>query len=78
MSERFSVCLFNAAGEYRFLLPRFVPAAEAVRMAFTCIESVGAQVGIIRRVIIIDGGDHTNFEWEYGRGVVFPPPSERG
>lgn len=79
MSERFSVCMFNEAGEHTYLRPRFVPAAEAVRMAFACIESVSAKVGIIRRVIITDGGDHTNFEWEFGRGVTFPPrASERG
>jgi hypothetical protein len=74
-SERFSVCTFSADGSYEYVHPRFVPAVEAVRMARACIESIGAKVGIIERVIITDGGDATNFEWEYGRGVTFPPPS---
>jgi hypothetical protein len=47
-------------------------------MALACIESVRAKVGITQRVIIIDAGDHTNFEWEFGRGVIFPPPSRKG
>ncbi len=36
-------------------------------------SSPTAQIGIIRRVIITDGGDYTNFEWKFGEGVTYPP-----
>lgn len=51
----------------------FVDAKTAVLAAKHYTTSVGAQVGIVRRVIITDGGDFTAFEWKYGEGVTFPP-----
>ncbi len=35
--------------------------------------NVAAKTGITKRVIITDGGDHTNMEWKYGEGITFPP-----
>lgn len=32
-----------------------------------------AKMGLIKRVIITDGGDSTNAEWFYEFGYVFPP-----
>jgi len=40
------------------------------------INSVGARMGMVKRVIVTDGGDMTNFHWEYGKGVVFPTKEE--
>jgi hypothetical protein len=70
--DRFSVCAFNVDGSHTYLEPRFVRAPEAVRMALSCIESASAQLGLTHRIIITDGGDDTTFEWEHGRGVIFP------
>lgn len=75
--ERFSVCEFYSDGSYTYLKPRFISAREAMRMASHSITSVGAQIGIIQRVIVTDGGDCINFEWKYGLGVTFPQLSER-
>ena len=50
----------------------FVGAEEAVDTFKSLTERPAAQLGIIRRVIITDGGDYTCFEWRYGEGVTFP------
>lgn len=70
-ATEFSVCQFFADDSYEYVR-RFVPAEEAVSVAKHYTQSVGAQIGSTRRVIITDGGDHTVFEWKYGEGVTFP------
>ena len=69
--ERFSVYQFFEDGQYervRFLVT-MVEAVEAVKHYTT---SVGARMGMVKRVIITDGGDCTCFEWIYGKGQIFP------
>jgi hypothetical protein len=75
MSEEFSVYQFFA-DESCECLCRFVDPAEAVKTAHAYCTSVGAQIGTTRRVIITDGGDCTNFEWQFGKGVTYPPREE--
>jgi hypothetical protein len=48
-----------------------VDAETAVNAAHHYCHSVAAQCGITRRVIIVDSGDDTNFEWKYGEGVTY-------
>jgi hypothetical protein len=48
-----------------------VSAEDAVKAAHHYCNSVGAKMGITRRVIITDGGDCTNFEWQFGKGITF-------
>jgi hypothetical protein len=48
-----------------------VDAETAVNAAKRLTESLGARMGTTRRVIIVDGGDNTCFQWEYGKGVTF-------
>ena len=55
---------------------RNVDAEEAVNAAHHYCNSVGARMGFTRRVIITDGGDYCNFEWQFGKGVTFPPKTE--
>ena len=31
----------------------------------------GTQIGTTQRVIITDGDDCTNFEWQFGKGITF-------
>jgi hypothetical protein len=39
--------------------------------------SIGGRIlGTTARVIITDGGDYTTFEWQHGKGVVFPTEAE--
>lgn len=66
----FSVCQFFEDGSYEYVR-RYVDAEEAVKAAHHYCISVGAQIGITKRVIITDGGDCINFEWKHGEGVTF-------
>lgn len=70
----FSVCQFFQNGTYQYVR-RWVSATEAIQAAGHYAQSVGAQLGTTRRVIITDDDDCTNWEWRYGEGIVFPPPS---
>jgi hypothetical protein len=66
----FSVYQFFQDGSYE-RVREFVSAEEAVKAAKHYCSSVAAQTGIVQRVIVTDGGDHTNFEWQYGKGITF-------
>jgi hypothetical protein len=68
----FSVAQFFQDGTYEYVR-RYVDAEEAVTAAKHYTTSVGAQLGTTVRVIITDGGDFTNFEWQFGKGVTYPP-----
>jgi hypothetical protein len=68
----FSVYQFFADDSYEYVR-RFVSAKEAVETALHYTTSVGAKLGITKRVTITDGLDCTNFEWVFGKGVTFPP-----
>jgi hypothetical protein len=74
MSDRneYSVVQFFEDGSYEYVR-RFVSAEEAVNAAKHYTSSVGVQLGIVKRVIITDGGDCINFEWIAGKGIVYPP-----
>lgn len=50
---------------------RGVGAEEAAEAAKHYCTSVAAVLGVTRRVIIVDSGDCTNFEWQFGKGVTF-------
>jgi hypothetical protein len=64
----FSVCQFFEDGSYEYVR-RFVSAEEAVKAAIHYTTSVGARMGITKRVIITDGGDCINWEWKDGKIV---------
>ena len=68
----FSVCQFFASGGHEYVR-RFVDKIEAVTAFIHFTRSVGAQVGIVNRVIITDGDDFCCMEWKYGEGLTFPP-----
>lgn len=70
MTETFSVCQFFEDGSYEYVR-RGVEAEEAVKAAHHYCNSVGAKMGFVKKVIITDGGDCVNFEWQYGKGVTF-------
>ena len=71
MKGEFSVCQFFQDGTYDYER-RFVSAEDAVRIWRHLTSSVGAQLGTTQRVIITDGGDCINMEWEYGKGQTYP------
>jgi hypothetical protein len=55
---------------------RAMGAKEAVELAKSLTVRPAAQIGIVCRVIITDGGDFTVFEWKAREGVTFPPPAQ--
>jgi len=55
----------------------FVCAEEAVDAAIFYTTNVSAKIGMTKRVIITDGGDCVVWEWQYGKGVIFPPDFEK-
>lgn len=72
LTGEFSVYQFFDNGMYE-AVARFVSDEYAVKRAFELTKTIGAKRGIVQRIIITDGGDLTVFEWQYGKGVVFPP-----
>jgi hypothetical protein len=72
----YSVVQFFADETYEYVR-RFVDGREAVEVARACIDSVAGRHGLVRRVIITDGGDLTNFEWRYHEGITFPEELRR-
>lgn len=70
VDKQFSVYQFFE-DETQEKVREFVGAEEAVRAARHYTTSVAARIGVTVRVIITDGGDHTVFEWQYGKGIVF-------
>lgn len=72
MADEFSVCQFFEDGSYEYVR-RFVSAEEAMSAFRHYTNNVATRMGITRRVIITDGGDCTNAEWQYGKGITYPP-----
>ena len=74
MTGEFSVCQFfeDDSSEY---VRRNVDAEEAIKAARHYTDNVSAKMGLTKRVIITDGGDYCVFEWQFGKGVTFPPES---
>lgn len=70
--QEFSVYWFDEE-DCSYPEARFIGAREAVELAKSLATRPAAAMGIIRRVIITDGGDFTVFEWKAGEGVTFPP-----
>jgi hypothetical protein len=73
MSEgEYSVCQFfpNGTSEY---VRRYVGELNAIEAFAFYTSSIAAKNGFVTRVIITDGGDCINLEWEYGKGITFPP-----
>lgn len=76
MWEEFSVYWFDPDG-ISHREAAFIGVRQAVELARSLTKRPAAKIKIrgrvvIQRVIITDGGDHTVFEWKYGKGVTFP------
>jgi hypothetical protein len=67
----FSVCQFFQNGHYEYVR-RYVSCDEAVKAYQFYTQNVAAKYGLVVKVIVVDGGDCTNMEWQYGKGMVFP------
>jgi len=71
VSEEFSVWVFGGATHWP--VARHVSALRAIREA-AIASKLSEEFGDTERVIITDGGDCTIFEWERGKGVIWPQP----
>ena len=67
MSEHYNVVFYDDQGYWDYLL-RDVGGKRAVEAAKRLVDT-----GRYSRVQITDEEDFTNFLWERGKGVVFPP-----
>jgi hypothetical protein len=72
MGEQFAVLMFFEDGNRRYVR-RFISAQEASRTFEHCIHSVEARSGIPMRVVITDRYDCILREWQFGKGITFPP-----
>lgn len=73
----FSVCQFFAdkSAGYEYVR-RYVSAREAMKAFKHYTNNVAARLGMVERIIVTDGGDCINFEWQYGKGITFPDAAE--
>ena len=71
--DRFCVYQFFRDGTHERVRDWVLPE-EAVLTAKHYCQCVGAQVGTTVRVIITDAEDRCVFEWQRGKGIIFPPP----
>lgn len=67
----FSVVQFFVNGSYEYVR-KHVDPKEAMDAFIHYCTSVASKSGLVREVIIKDGGDHTNYHWKHGEGIVFP------
>lgn len=74
---QFSVVLFYADDTHQYVR-RWIDARTAVETAKAYTQGPAALAGIVRRIIITDGGDDTCFAWEWGKGVTYPPDAVTG
>ena len=72
LTHEYSVCQFFIDGSHDYEL-RFVAPGTAIKAFTRLTRSIGAKIGTTKSVIITDGGDCTNMEWQHGRGITFPP-----
>ena len=71
ITHEFNVVQFfeDETSEY---VRRNVTAKDAFDAFTHYTHSVGAQMGMVKRVIITDGLDCTNMEWQHGKGITYP------
>jgi hypothetical protein len=74
--ERFNVVVWFPNDTYEYV-GRNLPPKAAVEMAKHYTERPAARYGLIAKVMITDDGDYTNFLWEHGKGIVYPPKEAR-
>ena len=71
----YSVCQFLEDGSYEYVR-RFVDIDEALGAFKHYTDNIATRLGLIARVIITDGGDCINLEWQKGKGITFPTKEE--
>jgi hypothetical protein len=75
LPDSYSVTQWFVDGSYERVVEH-VPVKEAIAKTQMLVLSVGARMGTTKRVIITDCLDCINFEWIYGKGIVYPTRSQ--
>lgn len=73
MTERpeYSVYWWSAEND-QFEESRFIGLELAMHQVKRLTQGPAAVMGMVKRVIITDGGDFIVFEWKYGEGITWP------
>lgn len=71
----YSVAQFFDKGTNEYVR-RWVSAEEAFKAFQHYTNNIPARLGLTVRVVITDGGDSVNAEWEYGKGLTFPTETQ--
>jgi hypothetical protein len=66
----FSVCQYFDNGMYEYVR-RWVGPEEALKAFKHYSTSLAVKMGKVERVIITDGGDSIQVEWELGKGYTY-------
>ena len=69
---QFNVCQYYIDRTYRYV-DRGMLLRPATTAFVSAINHKDARRGVVRRVIMTDGGDIIVAEWKYSEGMVFPP-----
>jgi hypothetical protein len=71
----FHVCQFFEDDTYEYVR-RYVGPEEAVKAFQHYTSNIAVKMGIIKKVIITDGGDCIAMEWQKDKGITFPTQQE--
>lgn len=74
-ADKFDVWRFFDDGIHEKVLSQGT-AHEAINAARAASSSEDAKTGVVKSVTITDSLDFTVYEWQYGKGIVFPPAPE--
>ena len=72
--ELFTVWTWFEDGSYEPDGPP-VPGEAAIKRAFGITQSVGARMGVVKEIRVVDRGDETCFHWKDGV-ILFPTPED--
>ena len=71
MENEFSVTQFFENGSYEKIV-EFVSVEKAMEVFRNYTTNVAAMMGYVERVILTDGGDCINLEWQVDKGITYP------
>lgn len=74
-TNQFSVYQFFSDGNYE-CVRSFVSAKEAGEAFRHYTNNLATMLGMVERIILIDGDDFINAEWIKGIGLTFPRPED--
>jgi hypothetical protein len=69
-SGEFSLYIWGVDGKTYWCELQYVDAETAVKKAADMSTRPAAIGGLIKKMMITDGGDCSVFEWEYGKGIT--------